>query len=51
MPPRTRRSPRSKLGGARSLVDVPMLKDGALIGAFSIYRQEVRPFTEKQISC
>ena len=39
-----------KLGGARSTVDVPMLKDDVLIGAISIYRQEVRPFTEKQIT-
>src|SRR5262245_5266617 len=35
--------------GARTLLDVPMLKDGGLIGAFVLYRQEVRPFTEKQI--
>jgi signal transduction histidine kinase len=42
-------SPAVKLGGARSTVDVPMLKDDTLIGAFSIYRQEVRPFTDKQI--
>jgi two-component system, NtrC family, sensor kinase len=38
------------LGGARSAVYVPMLKDDVLIGAFVIYRQEVRPFTDKQIA-
>jgi class 3 adenylate cyclase len=43
-------SPPVKLGGARSTVDVPMLKDDELIGALSIYRQEVRPFTDKQIT-
>jgi GAF domain-containing protein len=36
-------------GGARSLIDIPMLKDGELVGVFGIYRQEVRPFTAKQI--
>jgi signal transduction histidine kinase len=41
--------PSAKLGGARSLVGVPMLKDDELIGAILIYRQEVRPFTDKQI--
>jgi signal transduction histidine kinase len=40
----------AKFGGARSTVVVPMLKDSELVGAFAIYRQEVRPFTEKQIS-
>ena len=37
------------LGGARSLIGVPMLKDDALIGVILIYRQEVRPFTDKQV--
>ncbi len=35
--------------GARSLALVPMFKEGELIGAIGIYRQEVQPFTEKQI--
>jgi GAF domain-containing protein len=38
-----------KLAGARTLVVVPMLKDDEVIGAVAIYRQEVRPFTDKQI--
>ena len=41
--------PRSEVAGARSLVAVPMLKDNELVGAIIIYRQEVRPFTDKQI--
>jgi signal transduction histidine kinase/regulator of replication initiation timing len=39
----------ARLGGARSLVGVPMLKDQELVGIISIYRQEIRPFTDKQI--
>src|SRR5262249_24089430 len=36
-------------GGARTTLAVPMLKEDELIGVIAIYRQEVRPFTEKQI--
>jgi class 3 adenylate cyclase len=43
-------TPAARLGGARSTVDVPMIKDGALVGAIAVYRQEVRPFTERQIA-
>src|SRR5262245_57084992 len=39
-----------KLAGARTVVAVPMLKEHELVGAIFIYRQEVRPFTDKQIS-
>jgi GAF domain-containing protein len=38
------------LGGYRTLVSVPMFQENELIGAISIYRQEVRPFTDKQIA-
>jgi GAF domain-containing protein len=37
------------LAGARTLIGVPMLNDGKVSGAIIIYRQEVRPFTDKQI--
>jgi signal transduction histidine kinase len=41
--------PAAKYGGARSLIAVPMFKENDLAGAIILYRQEVRPFTEKQI--
>ena len=42
-------SPISRLGGARTLLNVPMIKENELIGVIGIYRHEVRPFTERQI--
>jgi class 3 adenylate cyclase/putative methionine-R-sulfoxide reductase with GAF domain len=48
-----RRDPRVvrlvELAGARTLIVVPMLKDEEYIGSIAIYRQKVRPFTDKQI--
>jgi len=38
------------LGGARTAVWVPLRKDDAVLGVFTIYRQEVRPFTDNQIA-
>ena len=40
----------TRLAGARSMLGVPMLKDGKLIGAIVIYRVEVRPFTDRQVA-
>ena len=37
------------LGGARTIVVVPMLKENDLLGTMTVFRQEVRPFTDKQI--
>ncbi len=38
------------LGGARTLVSVALRRDNTLLGAFNIYRQEVRPFSDKEIT-
>ena len=38
------------LGGIRTVVGVPMLKDSLLVGLIGVFRQEVRPFTEKQVA-
>ena len=51
--PAYREDPRGQkfvtLTGARTLISVPMLKDDTLIGAITVYRLEVQPFTDKQI--
>ena len=39
-----------ELGGVRTFLVVPMFKGTEFIGSFSLYRQEVRPFTDKQIA-
>src|SRR5215207_2988073 len=38
-----------EIAGGRTLVEVPLLKDGELIGSINIYRKEVRPFSDKQV--
>jgi GAF domain-containing protein len=39
-----------ELGGIRTLIAVPMLKQNEVVGVMTIYRQEVRPFTDKQVA-
>jgi signal transduction histidine kinase len=41
--------PIAKIAGARTLLIVPMLKESELMGVIAIYRQEVRPFSDKQV--
>ena len=39
----------AEIGGVRTILGVPVLKENEVKGAILIYRQEVRPFTDKQI--
>ena len=39
-----------ELGGVRTLLNAPLIKDGNVLGILAIYREEVRPFTAKQIA-
>src|SRR5262249_49534671 len=45
----TRKNQIARLGGARTILCAPMLNNDRVVGVISIYRQEVRPFTDKQI--
>src|SRR5262249_48670999 len=50
MPVEAPDTPLAKYAGARIVLAVPLLKEDELVGVFGIYRQEVRPFTDKQIA-
>jgi GAF domain-containing protein len=39
-----------EVAGIRTMLLVPMLKENEVVGAFAIYRKEVRPFTDKQVA-
>jgi len=38
-----------ELGGIRTFMAVPLVKEGSLLGAFTLYRQRVEPFTDRQV--
>ena len=40
----------AEMAGARTLIVVPMVKENTLVGAIAVYRQQIRPFSDKQIA-